>query len=489
MENLALILIGVYFLVLIGISFLTSKEDSNEAFFLGNKKSPWYIVSFGMIGASLSGVTFISVPGWVANSQFSYLQMCLGYVAGYMIVSFVLLPIYYRLNLTSIYAYLGKRFGKSSHLTGSFFFLLSRLIGASFRLYLVANIFQMYIAEQYNISFFTTVVITILLIWLYTFRSGIKTIIWTDTLQTFFMLAAVGISIYLLLDDTGWSLSESLAQIKSKEMGQIFFFDDWKNANHFVKQFISGMFITIAMTGLDQDMMQKNLSCKTLKESQTNMVTFSIVLVFVNFAFLFFGGLLYLYASHIGLDAANDNLFPKIAMSGSLGTAVIICFVLGLIASAYSSADSALTSLTTIFFVDFMKKSDDPKKNERKRKMVHVFFSILLLIVIMNYKWIANDNLIVNLFKAASYTYGPLLGLFFFGILTKRQTKNTLVPVVCILSPLVCFVLSYGLKTYYNFDLGFTLLPVNGILSFIGLYLISFKSVKKVEQQAVEVAQ
>ena len=485
MENLALILIGVYFLVLIGISFLTSKEDSNEAFFLGNKKSPWYIVSFGMIGASLSGVTFISVPGWVANSQFSYLQMCLGYVAGYMIVSFVLLPIYYRLNLTSIYAYLGERFGKSSHLTGSFFFLLSRLIGASFRLYLVANIFQMYIAEQYGISFFTTVVVTILLIWLYTFRSGIKTIIWTDTLQTFFMLAAVGISMYLLLDDTGWTISESWAKMKSQDMGQIFFFDDLKNANHFIKQFISGMFITIAMTGLDQDMMQKNLSCKTLKESQTNMVSFSLVLVFVNFAFLFFGGLLYLYASHIGLEAANDNLFPKIAMSGTLGTAVVICFVLGLIASAYSSADSALTSLTTIFFVDFMRKSDDPEKNERNRKAVHVLFSVLLLIVIMNYKWIENDNLIVNLFKAASYTYGPLLGLFFFGILTTRATKNFWVPIVCVLSPVVCFMLSLLLTELFNFDLGFTLLPVNGIISFIGLYLISYKPVEN--EKAVEV--
>lgn len=484
MDNLALILIGVYFLVLIGISFLTSKEESNEAFFLGNKKSPWYIVSFGMIGASLSGVTFISVPGWVENSQFSYLQMCLGYVAGYMIVSFVLLPIYYRLNLTSIYAYLGERFGRSSHLTGSFFFLLSRLIGASFRLYLVANIFQMYIAEQYNISFVTTVIITIVLIWLYTFRSGIKTIIWTDTLQTFFMLAAVGISMYLLLEDTGWTISESYAKMKAQNMGQIFFFDDWKNANHFIKQFISGMFITIAMTGLDQDMMQKNLSCKTLKESQTNMVSFSLVLVFVNLAFLFFGGLLYLYASHIGLDAANDNLFPKIAMSGSLGTAVVICFVLGLIASAYSSADSALTSLTTIYFVDFMKKSEDKRVNERKRKIVHVGFSILLFIVIMNYKLIANDNLIVNLFKAASYTYGPLLGLFFFGILTKYKVKNKLVPLVCVLSPILCFLLSVWLEEEFGFALGFTLLPVNGLISFIGLYLIKNNTVNNEPEAA-----
>ncbi len=490
MDNLALILIGVYFLVLIGISFLTSKEDSNEAFFLGNKKSPWYIVSFGMIGASLSGVTFISVPGWVggaANSQFSYLQMCLGYVAGYMIVSFVLLPIYYKLNLTSIYAYLGQRFGKSSHLTGSFFFLLSRLIGASFRLYLVANIFQMYIAEQYGISFFTTVVVTILLIWLYTFRSGIKTIIWTDTLQTFFMLAAVGISIYLLLEDTGWTISESFDKMKAQNMGKIFFFEDWKEGSHFVKQFISGMFITIAMTGLDQDMMQKNLSCKTLKESQTNMVSFSIVLIFVNFAFLFFGGLLYLYAAHNGMDAANDDLFPKIAMSGSLGTAVVICFVLGLIASAYSSADSALTSLTTIFFVDFMKKSKDEEVNERNRKVVHVIFSILLLIVIMNYKWIANDNLIVNLFKAASYTYGPLLGLFFFGILTKRQTRGFWVPIICILSPIACYSLSVTLDVLFKFDLGFTLLPVNGLLSFIGLYFISYSTDNEKDKSLSEI--
>lgn len=472
MENLPLILIGLYFLVLISISFFTGKEDSNDAFFLGNKKSPWYIVSFGMIGASLSGVTFISVPGWVANTQFSYLQMCLGYVAGYFVVSFVLLPIYYRMNLTSIYSYLGERFGKQAHLTGSFFFILSRVIGASFRLYLVANIFQMFIADAYGIAFYETVIITIVLIWLYTFRSGIKTIIWTDTLQTLFMLMAVGVSIYLLLDKTGWTLLDSYQQMKDANMGTIFFFEDWKSSSHFVKQFISGVFITIAMTGLDQDMMQKNLSCKTLKESQTNMVSFSLVLVLVNFVFLFFGGLLYLYAQQNGITATGDKLFPEVAMSGSLGAVVVGCFVLGLIASAYSSADSALTSLTTIFYVDFVNKKDTDKKEKLKRKLIHVAFSILLFIIIMQYKYIENDNLIVNLFKAATYTYGPLLGLFFFGILTKYNIRTKWVPLVCVLSPIICFFLSQILLSEFGFDLGFTLLPVNGIISFIGLYLL-----------------
>lgn len=472
MENLPLILIGLYFLVLISISFFTGKEDSNDAFFLGNKKSPWYIVSFGMIGASLSGVTFISVPGWVANTQFSYLQMCLGYVAGYFVVSFVLLPIYYRMNLTSIYSYLGERFGKQAHLTGSFFFILSRVIGASFRLYLVANIFQMFIADAYGIAFYETVIITIVLIWLYTFRSGIKTIIWTDTLQTLFMLMAVGVSIYLLLDKTGWTLMGSYQQMKDANMGTIFFFEDWKSSSHFVKQFISGVFITIAMTGLDQDMMQKNLSCKTLKESQTNMVSFSLVLVLVNFVFLFFGGLLYLYAQQNGITATGDKLFPEVAMSGSLGAVVVGCFVLGLIASAYSSADSALTSLTTIFYVDFVNKKDTDKKEKLKRKLIHVAFSILLFIIIMQYKYIENDNLIVNLFKAATYTYGPLLGLFFFGILTKHDIRTKWVPLVCVLSPIICFFLSQILLSEFGFDLGFTLLPVNGIISFIGLYLL-----------------
>ncbi|MGB0869177.1 MAG: sodium:solute symporter [Flavobacteriales bacterium] len=472
MENLPLILIGLYFLVLISISFFTGKEDSNDAFFLGNKKSPWYIVSFGMIGASLSGVTFISVPGWVANTQFSYLQMCLGYVAGYFVVSFVLLPIYYRMNLTSIYSYLGERFGKQAHLTGSFFFILSRVIGASFRLYLVANIFQMFIADAYGIAFYETVIITIVLIWLYTFRSGIKTIIWTDTLQTLFMLMAVGVSIYLLLDKTGWTLLDSYQQMKDANMGTIFFFEDWKSSSHFVKQFISGVFITIAMTGLDQDMMQKNLSCKTLKESQTNMVSFSLVLVLVNFVFLFFGGLLYLYAQQNGITAIGDKLFPEVVMSGSLGAVVVGCFVLGLIASAYSSADSALTSLTTIFYVDFVNKKDTDKKEKLKRKLIHVAFSILLFIIIMQYKYIENDNLIENLFKAATYTYGPLLGLFFFGILTKHNIRTKWVPFVCVLSPIICFFLSQILLSEFGFDLGFTLLPVNGIISFIGLYLL-----------------
>ncbi|MGB0999738.1 MAG: sodium:solute symporter [Flavobacteriales bacterium] len=480
MDNMAfwmLLAIGLYFLVLIAISFLTSKkDDSNKAFFLGNKQSPWYVVSFGMIGASLSGVTFVSVPGWVESNGFSYLQMCMGYLAGYLVISFVLLPLYYRLNLTSIYSYLGQRFGQSAHLTGSFFFLISRLIGASFRLYLVANIFQMYIADYFGISFFTTVLITILLIWLYTFRSGIKTIIWTDTLQTFFMLAAVCISIIYLLKAMDLSILEANKELSSVELNTVFFFDDWKDSNHFVKQFISGMFITIAMTGLDQDMMQKNLSCKNLKESKLNMISFGFVLLLVNAIFLFFGGLLFLYAQQTNLAdvACNDALFPEIALSGSLSTFVMISFILGLVASAYSSADSALTSLTTIFYVDFWSIFKPKTHNSSHRKWIHVGFSILLLIIIMNYKWIANDNLIVNLFKAASYTYGPLLALFFFGLWTKRKLRQRAVFWVCILAPVLCYALSVWMLNAYQFDFGFTLLPLNGCIGFLCLWMISY---------------
>ena len=458
-------IIALYFLLLISISFFTGKSDSNEAFFLGNKQSPWYVVAFGMIGATLSGVTFISVPGWVADSQFSYLQMVMGMTAGYYVIAGILMPIYYKMNLTSIYVYLGDRFGMASHKTGSFFFLLSRTIGASFRLYLVANVMQIAIFDAWDVPFWFTVSITIILIWLYTFRSGIKTIIWTDTLQTFFMLLAVVVSIYLISKDFGWGLKELILQIDASQYSKTFFFE---GKQHFIKQFLSGAFLAIVMTGLDQDMMQKNLSCKTLKEAKKNMYSFSVVLIFVNILFLTLGALLYLYAEKNGLNISKaDDLFPIIALQGGLGIYVGIFFILGLIAAAYSSADSALTSLTTSFCVDFLKIEDqEPNKQVVSRKWVHLAFSVLLVLAILIFKAINDDSVIAALFKVAGYTYGPLLGIFTFGIFTKWNLKDKFVPLVAILSPILCYVL----QLYIPF--GFELLMINGAITFIGLLLI-----------------
>ncbi|MEJ6793996.1 MAG: sodium:solute symporter [Flavobacteriales bacterium] len=462
---LIIAIIIAYFLMLISISFLTGKSDSNEAFFLGNKQSPWYVVAFGMIGASLSGVTFISVPGWVESSQFSYVQMVMGMTAGYFVIANVLMPIYYRLNLTSIYGYLGQRFGNSSHKTGAFFFLLSRTIGASFRLYLVANVLQFAIFEDLNVPFWLTVTITILLIWIYTFRSGIKTIIWTDTLQTLFMLLAVGVSIWLITDDLGWGLTDLYTNISDSDYSQVFF---WQGKQHFLKQFLFGAFLAIVMTGLDQDMMQKNLSCKSLKEAQKNMYSFSFVLIIVNIFFLALGALLYIYAEKNGIafDKADD-LFAAVALKGNLGVGVGIFFILGLIAAAYSSADSALTSLTTSFCVDFLaieKKSS--KEQILIRKWVHVGFSVLLVIAILIFKAINDDSVVSALFKVAGYTYGPLLGLFAFGIFMKQKIHDNFVPLVAVISPVAC----YFLQLYMPF--GFELLMVNGLITFLGLCLL-----------------
>ncbi|MFT5970617.1 MAG: SSS family solute:Na+ symporter [Flavobacteriales bacterium] len=467
-----LLLVAAYFLVLIGISYLTGKNDDNDTFFLGNKQSPWHVVAFGMVGASLSGVTFISVPGWVATSQFSYMQMVLGYLVGYFVIATVLLPLYYRLNLTSIYSYLDDRFGKSSYKTGSAFFLLSRTIGASFRLFLVANVLQIMIFDAMNIPFWLTVVFTILLIWLYTFRSGIKTIIWTDTLQTLFMLIAVGVAIVMIKDGLNFSWTETVNAIAESEYSRIFFFDDPSDKKFFIKQFFAGAFIAIVMTGLDQDMMQKNLSCKNIKEAQKNMFWFSIVLVFVNLIFLGLGALLYIYGAKMGISAVGDDLFASIAMDGGLGTALSLFFVLGLIAAAYSSADSALTSLTTAFCVDFLQIEGREKSTQKGlRKKTHIAFSALLIVVILIFHAINDQSVISALFKVAGFTYGPLLGLYAFGLFTKWEVKDKLVPLICIAAPLIC----YGLNNY--FTIGFELLIYNGALTFLGLMLIRERKV------------
>lgn len=464
---LILTIIALYFVGLIVISYLTGKNDSNETFFLGNKQSPWYIVSFGMIGATLSGVTFISVPGWVADSQFSYMQMILGMTAGYLVIANILMPIYYRMNLTSIYAYLGDRFGEVTHKTGAFFFLLSRTIGASFRLYLVANVMQIAIFDAWNVPFWLTVSLTIVLIWIYTFRSGIKTIIWTDTLQTLFMLSAVGVSIWLISDKMGLGLMDLTQTISQSEYSKMFF---WEGKQNFIKQFLSGAFLAIVMTGLDQDMMQKNLSCRSLSEAKKNMYSFSVALIVVNVFFLALGALLYLYAQQIGLDIPKgDDLFPLVALQGDLGLGVGVFFILGLIAAAYSSADSALTSLTTSFCVDFLDV--EKKENSRKtRKYVHIAFSLLLVVAILIFKAINDDSVISALFKVAGYTYGPLLGLFAFGIFTKWSVRDKAVPIVAFLSP----VAAYILQLYIPF--GFELLMINGGITFLGLCLLIRKT-------------
>ena len=467
-----LLLILVYFSVLIFISFLTSKTDSNDTFFKANNKSPWYLVAFGMIGASLSGVTFISVPGWVESQSFSYMQMVLGYIAGYAIIGLVLLPLYYKLNLTSIYTYLEDRFGTYAYKTGASFFLLSRVVGSSFRLFLVANVLQLILFDSLGIPFWITVVITILLIWLYTFRGGIKTIVWTDTLQTLFMLIAVGVCIYSIKNQL--EINNLFRYVAESKFSKTFFFNDIKSADYFWKQFISGAFIAVVMTGLDQDMMQKNLTCKTLKDAQKNMFWFTIVLVLVNFFFLALGVLLTDYAAVKGINAHKDELFPTLAMQGNLGIAVSLFFLLGLIAAAYSSADSALTSLTTSFSIDILEinKKNNPKKQIKIRKRVHIFFSFILVATILTFKYfIANESVIAKIFQFAGYTYGPLLGLYAFGLFTKRKVFDKSIPFIAIISPILTYIINYLSIKFFNFDIGFFVLIVNGFLTFVGLLL------------------
>lgn len=470
------VLIIAYFVVLIIISYITGKEDSNDAFFKANKSAPWYLVAFGMIGASLSGVTFISVPGAVEANQFGYLQVVFGYFFGYLIIAYVLLPIYYRLNLTSIYTYLRDRFGNVSYKTGSIAFLISRTVGASFRLFLVAKVLQLLVFDKFDIPFSITVIITVALIWLYTFKGGIKTIIFTDTLQTLFMLISVVVTISFLasaLDLNG--ISEIYSNVKESAMSKVFFLEDVNNSQYFIKSFLAGIFITITMTGLDQDMMQKNLTCKNIKDAQKNMVTFSIVLVFVNILFLVLGLMLTQYATQHGITAKKDDLFPTIAMLPEIGIITSAFFLLGLIAAAYSSADSALTSLTTSFCVDIIELDKKPENEQKKvRKRVHVLVSVVLIIVIIIFNFLFKDiSVIWELFKAAGYTYGPLLGLFAFGILTKAQIKDKYVWIIAIIAPIVSyFINKYSVDLLNGYQIGFEILIINGLLTFLGLILI-----------------
>lgn len=478
-----LLVIIAYFGVLILISYFTGKEDTNAVFFKAKKQSPWYIVAFGMIGASLSGVTFISVPGLIGLESFAYMQGVLGFFFGYLVILFVLLPIYYRLNVTSIYQYLEQRFGKVSYKTGAFFFLLSRVTGASFRLFLVAIAMQYIVFEALGVPFWLTVVLSILLIWIYTNRGGIKTIVWTDTLQTLAMLTSVGVAIFLIIQKFDWTFIEFIKSEEFSEKSKIFFFDDFNTKTYFWKYFIGGIFISVAMTGLDQDMMQKNLTCRNRKESQLNMFSMATLLVIVNFFFLSLGALLFIYAEKFGLAIPQidgrirtDLLFPEIAMHQNLGFGLAITFLIGLIAAAYSSADSALTSLTTSFSVDFLNIEKLPKEQQKPlRKKVHVGVSILLILVVILFNTL-DGSVVSNLFKFATFTYGPLLGLFAFGILTKYQIKDKYAWLVGLISIGISYmitVLPEGVIGAYQFH--WEILPLNGLITFIGLILIRRK--------------
>jgi Na+/proline symporter len=474
-STLIISLIIGYFLILITISWFTSKNTDSDTFFLANRQSPWYIVAFGMIGTSLSGVTFVSIPGMVQNAQFSYLQLVLGYLLGYFVIATVLMPLYYRLNLVSIYTYLEQRFGYWSYKTGAAFFMLSRTLGASIRLFLVAGVLQLAVFDDLGVPFAVSVMITIALIWVYTFRGGMKTIIWTDTFQTTAMLIAVVTTIWLISDELNMGFQGMIDSVQASDYSQVFFWDV-KDSKYFLKQFFSGAFIAIVMTGLDQDMMQKNLSCKNIGEAQKNMFWFSIILVFVNMLFLTLGALLYIYANSkgINLPAKGDDVYPFLALNHFTPFLGIV-FILGIIAITYASADSALTALTTSFCVDFLNFSERSEHERvRLRYIVHFGVSVVMVLVIIAFDILNSESVITAVFKVAGYTYGPLLGLYTFGLYTKRAIRDKYVPAICIVAPILTYIISYNsVEWLYGYEFGFEVLILNGFLTFVGLFAIS----------------
>ena len=474
---LILACVGGYFGLLLLIAWFTSRNASNASYFLGNKASPWYAVAFGLIGDSLSGVTFISVPGKVAADQFSYLQIVLGYVLGYVVIAEILLPLYYRLNLTSIYSYLRQRFGPRSQKVGALFFLLSRTTGAAARLYLAANVFQVFVFDQWGIPFWLTVSVTLALILAYTYRGGIKTLVWTDTFQSTFLLLGVALSITAIARELNFGLGDVLATVKNSEMSRTFFWD-WRGTNYFWKQFLSGVFIAIVMTGLDQNMMQKNLSCRSLREAKKNIYSFTAVMVLVNLLFVSLGVLLYHYASAKGvaIPKQTDQLFPTLALH-HLGAFAAIVFVVGLTAATFSSADSVLTTLTTSFCIDWLGMEERPDMTEARRTAlrhkVHVGFAVVLWLVILGFKLVNSKAIIDAIFTLASYTYGPLLGLFAFGLFARSSVRDRWVPAVCCAAPVICFVVQDNSAAWFGgYKMGFELLMLNGLLTCAGLWLI-----------------
>lgn len=480
--------IAAYFCFLLGIAWWTSRNANNDSYFLGNKASPWIAVAFGLIGDSLSGVTFISVPGQVAAAKFSYLQIVLGYVLGYVVIAQVLLPLYYRLNLTSIYSYLRGRFGANSQKTGSVFFLLSRTTGAAARLFLTASVIQLFVFDTWGVPFWLSVTGIIVLILLYTYKGGIKTLVWTDTFQSSFLLLGVVLSIVAIGRELDLGLGGMVDAVRSSPHSQVFFWD-WREKTYFWKQFLSGAFIAIVMTGLDQNMMQKNLSCRSLGEAQKNIYAFTGVMVLVNVFFLSLGALLYHYAQAKGVEipAKTDDLFPLLALQ-HLGTFAAMAFVIGLTAATFSSADSVLTTLTTSFCIDVlnmdaMKLSEADKTRLRHR--FHIAFAVILLLVILAFRALNSDAIINAIFKLAGYTYGPLLGLFAFGLFTRRVVNDRFAPVCCVVAPLLCYLLETNSAAWFGgYKFGFELLMLNGLLTAAGLFLISRADGTDTEQHA-----
>jgi len=467
-----------YFLILLAVAWYTGKNSDNHSFFIGNKNSNWMLVAFGMVGTSLSGVTFVSVPGAVAKESFAYLQITIGYLIGYLMIAYVLLPLYYRLNLTSIYNYLSKRLGHRSYKTGSSFFILSRVLGATARLYLVVNILQEAILNSFNIPFWATTLIILVMILLYTFEGGVKTIVYTDTLQTTCMLAGLVICVFYILNQMNMGFGESLQVMSGKGYSKIFFSDP-NSRFFFLKQIIAGAFITVTMTGMDQEMMQKNISVKTLKDSQKNVVSMAIVLSAVIIIFLFLGGLLYLYADTLNVTVTGDKIFPTLALE-HMPPYVSIIFIIALISALFPSADGAITALTSTFCIDILgiqRRTDLSQAAQKKiRQKVHLSFAAIFLLFVLVFKWIDDPSMIGLILKIAAYTYGPLLGLFTFGILTKKAVKDQWVPYVCIAAPAICFFLDkYQKMIFGSFEIGLELLIINGALTFTGLLLIAEK--------------
>lgn len=469
-----------YFLILLVVSHFTSRDTTNDSFFRAGRQSPWYLVAFGMIGTSVSGVSFVSVPGYVGATQMTYLQMCIGFFFGYVTIAFVLLPMYYRRGLTTIYTYLDERFGSSSHKIGSIFFLISKLTGACARFFLVSLILQQFVFDSLGVPYVISTLVLLLLVWLYTRRAGVKTLIYTDSLQTLCMLAALVVVVVLIAKQMGLDFSGLCHTVSESVYGRVFVFDDWMSKQAFWKQFLSGVFVAIVMTGLDQDMMQKNLTCKNIKEAQKDMCSYGFCFLPVNLLFLVLGVLLYTFAIHegIALPENTDNMFPMLVQKGYFGYGMTILFVLGITAAAFSSVDSALTALTTSFCIDILgieKKGFGEKKALKTRHKVHIGVIITFVLFILLFKSLNSTSVIDAIYMMASYTYGPLLGLFAFGLFTKRMPKDHFVPVVCVLSPIVCYVVSLIIPMFTSYQLGYELLMLNGLLTFFGLWMLSFK--------------
>ncbi|MDD6752428.1 MAG: sodium:solute symporter [Prevotella sp.] len=471
-----LLTVFVYFALLMLVSRLTSRRSDNDAFYRGNRHSPWYVVAFGMIGASISGITFVSVPGMVANADMTYMQTCLGFILGYFAVAFILLPVYYKHNLTTIYSFLQKRLGNRSYRTGATFFLLSKMTGAAARFYVVCFILHRFVFADMRVPFALTAVAMVALIWLYTRRSGIKTLVWTDSLQTLCMFAALVLIIYNVVDDMGMSVGEAVRAIVADSHSRMFVFDDWMSRQNFWKQFLSGIFIVIVMTGLDQDMMQKNLTCKSLADAKKDMCTYGFAFVPANLLFLALGVLLMMMLGRYGMQmpAKGDDLLPMFAASGMLGNGVVVLFTIGIVAASFSSADSALTAMTTSFCVDMCGKPDD----ERLRKRVHVCMAVVFILCVLLFELVNSQSVLDAIYTLCGYTYGPLLGLFAYALITKRGVNDRAVPAIAVASPVICFAADWLTSHYTSYRFGYELLMLNGLLTFIGLWATSLKAGK-----------